>query len=92
MQVYSIIIVTMIIRKMLISLVRLYQVTLSPLFGKNCRYVPTCSAYMIEAIQTHGSMKGAWLGLKRLSKCHPLNDRHWHKCQGHDPVPDVKEH
>jgi len=62
-------------------LVRVYQVALSPLLGPNCRYYPTCSQYAIEAIETHGSLRGAWLTLKRISRCHP-----WHE-GGFDPVP-----
>jgi hypothetical protein len=70
--------------KILISLVRLYQLTLSPLVGMHCRFQPTCSHYMIEAIQQHGSLKGTWLGLRRLSRCHPFSKG------GVDPVPELK--
>ena len=62
-------------------LIRVYQVALSPLLGPNCRYYPTCSQYAIEAIETHGSLRGAWLAIKRISRCHP-----WHE-GGFDPVP-----
>jgi putative membrane protein insertion efficiency factor len=62
-------------------LVRVYQVALSPLLGPNCRYYPTCSQYAIEALETHGSFKGTWLAIKRISRCHP-----WHE-GGFDPVP-----
>lgn len=62
-------------------LIRVYQVALSPLLGPNCRYYPTCSHYAIEAIETHGSLRGAWLAIKRISRCHP-----WHE-GGFDPVP-----
>ena len=62
-------------------LIRVYQVALSPLLGPNCRYYPTCSQYAIEAIETHGSLRGAWLTIKRISRCHP-----WHE-GGFDPVP-----
>ncbi|MBL4708314.1 MAG: membrane protein insertion efficiency factor YidD [Flavobacteriales bacterium] len=57
--------------KFLIFLVRIYQVTISPFLGANCRYMPTCSAYSVEAIQTHGPIKGLWLAIKRISSCHP---------------------
>ncbi len=57
----------------LIALLRLYQLTLSPLVGRACRFYPTCSQYWIEAIRAHGALKGAWLGVKRLLKCHPLH-------------------
>ena len=72
----------------LILAIRLYRCTLSPaltfLFGplSQCRFTPTCSAYALEAIQTHGVMKGGWLALRRIARCHP-----WGDC-GHDPVPD----
>lgn len=67
--------------RLLVLLVRLYQASLSPLFGYNCRYEPTCSQYMIEALTKHGAWKGAWLGLRRLLRCHPFS------AGGHDPVP-----
>ena len=68
----------------LIALIRFYQKFISPLFPGCCRYRPTCSQYMIEAIQTHGIVKGLWLGTKRLLRCHPWGG------QGFDPVPPKK--
>jgi len=65
--------------------VKIYQYTISPLLGNNCRHQPTCSQYTIEAIQTWGPIKGIWLGMKRISKCHPWGTH------GHDPVPARKE-
>jgi putative membrane protein insertion efficiency factor len=62
-------------------LIRVYQVALSPLLGPSCRYYPTCSQYAIDAIETHGSLRGTWLAIKRISRCHP-----WHE-GGFDPVP-----
>jgi len=62
-------------------LIRVYQVALSPLLGPNCRYYPTCSQYAIEALEIHGSLKGTWLTIKRIGRCHP-----WHE-GGFDPVP-----
>lgn len=70
-----------IIKKIFIFPVRLYQLIISPWLPNACRFHPTCSQYMIEAIQKYGVLKGGWLGLKRISKCHP-----WGK-SGHDPVP-----
>lgn len=67
---------------------RVYRWTLSPvlsaLFGPTagCRYTPTCSAYALEALQTHGALSGSWLATRRLCRCHP-----WGGC-GHDPVPE----
>ena len=55
----------------LIGLVKFYQLAISPLLGSNCRYHPTCSYFMIEAIQEWGPLKGFWMGIKRLSTCHP---------------------
>lgn len=68
-------------RHFLIALIKLYQITLSPFFGQQCRFAPTCSHYAIESIQLHGAFKGVLLTIKRLSHCHP-----WHE-GGHDPVP-----
>ncbi|HEU4708380.1 MAG TPA: membrane protein insertion efficiency factor YidD [Methylophilaceae bacterium] len=65
----------------LIWLIRLYQLTLSPFFGQQCRFTPTCSAYAIEAVNKYGAWRGGWYALFRLSRCHP-----WHSA-GHDPVP-----
>jgi putative membrane protein insertion efficiency factor len=65
----------------LILLVRLYQWTLSPLIGPVCRYAPSCSEYAREALFTHGALKGSWLALRRILRCHPWGGH------GHDPVP-----
>ncbi|GAB5560175.1 MAG: membrane protein insertion efficiency factor YidD [Synoicihabitans sp.] len=73
--------------KVLLGLIRIYQVTLSPalpvIFGPNCgcRFHPTCSRYTAEAVRTHGALKGAALGVWRILKCNPLHDG------GFDPVP-----
>jgi putative membrane protein insertion efficiency factor len=67
--------------KLLITLIRLYQWTLSPLLGGSCRFLPTCSAYAIEAVRTHGAWRGIILAARRLSACHPLGR------SGYDPVP-----
>jgi putative membrane protein insertion efficiency factor len=67
--------------KVLVALIRLYQLMLSPLFGGACRFLPSCSAYAIEAIQVHGALRGSVLAARRLSRCHPLGR------SGVDPVP-----
>jgi putative membrane protein insertion efficiency factor len=66
---------------LLVTLVKLYQWALSPFFGQQCRFTPTCSHYATEALKTHGAAKGLLLTVKRVSRCHP-----WH-AGGHDPVP-----
>jgi uncharacterized protein len=67
--------------KLLIAAIRGYQLTLSPFFGGSCRFLPTCSAYAIEAIAAHGAWWGSVLAIRRLSRCHPLGR------SGYDPVP-----
>lgn len=67
--------------KLLIILIRAYQVVLAPFFGGACRFLPSCSAYAIEAIAIHGAWRGSVLALRRLSRCHPLGRA------GVDPVP-----
>jgi uncharacterized protein len=71
-------------RHLLMLLIRIYQLTLSPLLGPRCRFYPSCSCYAHTAIERHGAMRGGWLGLKRLLRCHPLADG------GYDPVPDKR--
>ncbi|MBO0934855.1 membrane protein insertion efficiency factor YidD [Fibrella aquatilis] len=68
-------------RYLLIGFVRFYQGAVSPFLPNACRYTPTCSQYMIEAVTKHGALRGGWLGLKRISRCHPWGGH------GHDPVP-----
>lgn len=65
--------------QMLIAMVRLYQITLSPWVGRSCRYYPTCSNYMIEAVRKYGFWRGGWRGLCRIARCHPLH------AGGYDP-------
>ena len=55
----------------LIALLRAYRFAISPLYGEVCRYYPSCSAYALEAVQVHGSVKGSWLAARRLGRCHP---------------------
>lgn len=70
----------------LVLLIRFYQWFISPILPKNCRYEPTCSHYMVEALRVHGLFKGFWLGAKRISRCHPWGG------EGYDPVPPKCEH
>lgn len=70
-----------IISRILIFFIRIYQYTLSPLLGANCRYLPTCSSYAVEALTIHGPFKGAYLAIKRILSCHPWGG------SGYDPVP-----
>ncbi len=67
---------------LLVVLLRGYQYLISPLLGPRCRFWPSCSNYAIEALRLHGPVRGGWLALKRIAKCHP-----WH-AGGVDPVPD----
>jgi putative membrane protein insertion efficiency factor len=67
--------------KLVIGLIKLYQWCLSPFFGMGCRFEPTCSYYAIEVIKKHGVIKGSYLMVLRLGRCHPWCDG------GHDPVP-----
>lgn len=65
----------------LVALIRCYQYMISPLLGRRCRYFPTCSEYAVEALQRYGPVKGLWLGIRRILRCHP-----WHP-GGYDPLP-----
>ncbi len=65
--------------RILIGLVRVYQWTLSPIIGRQCRYQPTCSHYFIGAVQKYGACRGGWRGLKRICRCHPWGG------EGYDP-------
>jgi putative membrane protein insertion efficiency factor len=78
-QIYNMII--KIITFPFIIIIKIYQVLVSPLFPSSCRYSPTCSHYTAEALKKHGLFKGGWLGIKRISKCHPWGGN------GYDPVP-----
>lgn len=73
-----------IVKSIFIFPVKVYQWFISPLLGPRCRYQPTCSHYMIQAIEEWGPIKGIWLGLKRIGSCHPWGGH------GHDPVPKRK--
>lgn len=66
---------------LLILPIRLYQMVISPLLPPACRFVPTCSQYAIEALRRHGPLRGSWLAIRRILRCHPLGG------SGYDPVP-----
>ncbi|MDC1011215.1 membrane protein insertion efficiency factor YidD [Methylophilaceae bacterium] len=71
-------------KSIIIFIIKLYQYAVSPFLGSNCRFMPTCSAYTIEAIQNFGIIKGIWLGMKRILRCRP-------GCScGIDPLPKTK--
>ncbi|MCP5278478.1 MAG: membrane protein insertion efficiency factor YidD [Thiobacillus sp.] len=68
-------------QRLLIALIRLYQLALSPFIGNQCRFTPTCSQYAREAVERHGALRGSWMAIRRVSRCHPFHPG------GHDPVP-----
>ena len=72
-------------KKLIKGLIRGYQLAISPFLGQRCRFYPSCSEYTMEAVDRHGVARGLWLGVKRVSRCHP-----WHP-GGVDPVPDPEE-
>lgn len=67
--------------RLLLGMIRAYQLVLSPLVGMHCRFTPSCSRYAAEAIRVHGSWRGSWLALRRIARCHPFRPG------GIDPVP-----
>ncbi|MDH3623359.1 MAG: membrane protein insertion efficiency factor YidD [Myxococcales bacterium] len=72
------------IRAFLLFVIRLYQMTLSRLLGPTCRFEPSCSHYAATCIERFGAIRGSWLGVRRIARCHPLNPG------GHDPPPQVE--
>ncbi|KMT51765.1 membrane protein insertion efficiency factor YidD [Bacillus cytotoxicus] len=72
-------------KQIFIGIIRFYQKFISPMTPPTCRFYPTCSHYGLEAFQTYGALKGFWLTLKRILKCHPFHPG------GFDPVPDKKD-
>ena len=74
-----------IFKYVLIIPIKGYRLILSPILGPSCRFQPTCSSYALEALEKHGLIRGTWLTLKRLAKCHPWGD------YGIDPVPEKKD-
>ncbi len=70
--------------------VRGYRLLFSPWVGHNCRYQPTCSAYALEALERHGGLKGGWLALRRILRCHPFGRSGYDPVPGADPEFDAK--
>ncbi|MFS0885784.1 membrane protein insertion efficiency factor YidD [Aeromicrobium sp. 179-A 4D2 NHS] len=68
-------------RRLVVALLRAYRFTISPMYGQVCRYHPSCSAYALEAVETHGAWRGTGLAIRRLGRCHPWT------AGGYDPVP-----
>jgi len=68
-------------KRLLVWLLRGYQLLVSPMFGPSCRFYPSCSNYAIEAVRVHGAARGGWLAVRRVCRCHPWN------AGGNDPVP-----
>jgi uncharacterized protein len=68
-------------KTLVLALLKFYRLAISPFLGRNCRFHPSCSVYAIEAVERHGALKGGWLGLRRILRCHPWNPG------GYDPVP-----
>lgn len=68
-------------RTLLLGLLRVYRYGISPMLGRNCRFHPSCSEYAQEAVERHGAVRGGWLAVKRVGRCHPFHPG------GYDPVP-----
>ncbi|QUS62270.1 membrane protein insertion efficiency factor YidD [Synechocystis sp. PCC 7339] len=69
-------------KKLLLTLIKIYRILISPLFPPSCRFQPTCSQYALDAMEIHGVWRGSYLALKRILRCHPLHPG------GYDPVPN----
>jgi putative membrane protein insertion efficiency factor len=72
------------VKTVLVLLLKAYRLVISPLYGQVCRYHPSCSAYALEAVEKHGALRGSWLAVRRLARCHPWTPG------GYDPVPPVR--
>lgn len=73
-------------KQLLIWFLKAYRFTISPLYGQVCRYHPSCSAYALQAVTEHGSVRGSWLAARRIGRCHPWAEG------GYDPVPPADPH
>ena len=74
------------------GLVRLYQICISPYIGSHCRFYPSCSAYAMTAFEVHGPIKGTWLAIRRISKCHPLHPGGFDYVPGTEPKSNITEY
>ena len=74
------------IKAALLGLIGLYRYGISPLLGRNCRFHPSCSEYAMDALRAHGVLRGCWLSIRRVARCHPFNPG------GYDPVPEPQQH
>lgn len=72
-------------RRILIGFIKFYRLFISPFLGPHCRYAPTCSCYAMEALEKHGVLRGSWLSIRRILRCHPWGG------SGFDPVPEVQQ-
>lgn len=68
-------------KRAVLALLQAYRYAISPMLGRNCRFVPSCSEYAVEAVERHGALKGSWLAARRVCRCHPVSGG------GFDPVP-----
>jgi len=76
---------TSLMARAMVAPIRFYQRFISPALPPTCRYSPSCSSYAVEALQVHGALRGSWLAIRRIGRCHP-----WH-AGGYDPVPPARE-
>ena len=74
---------------LLIKIIKVYQLIISPYLGNNCRYLPTCSEYFIDCLKLNGILKGSFLGIKRILRCHPIKILGGNS--GYDPAPNLKK-
>ena len=77
--------VALFVLRVLRAIIRAYQIVVSPILGPRCRFLPSCSAYALEALNLHGPWRGSWYAMRRIVRCHPWGS------SGYDPVPSVKD-